>query len=181
MYKPCLRVFCHCCSPPLTLIDILSSSKVFVVTKWTMWKSRKNSKAKERNLELETSFPQLGKPTFPLALEEHSLQIPPSACHLLPAPRFPHTVITGASPASRVSPVCRLLSLRTRKHRSSRDACSSQPSAAASWLHACWGLCWLCEDQHHWKSPAPWTHSPPASLWAAGSNTWQMDTDCDEL
>lgn len=87
-----------------------------------MWKSRKNSKAKERNLELETSFPQLGKPTFPLALEEHSLQIPPSACHLLPAPRFPHTVITGASPASRVSPVCRLLSLRTRKHRSSRDA-----------------------------------------------------------
>ena len=68
MYKPCLRVFCHCCSPPLTLIDILSSSKVFVVTKWTMWKSRKNSKAKERNLELETSFPQLGKPTFPLAL-----------------------------------------------------------------------------------------------------------------
>ena len=68
MYKPCLRVFCHCCSPPLTLIDISSSSKVFVVTKWTMWKSRKNSKAKERNLELETSFPQLGKPTFPLAL-----------------------------------------------------------------------------------------------------------------
>ena len=87
-----------------------------------MWKSRKNSKTKERNLELETSFPQLGKPTFPLALPGTLSPTPPSACHLLPAPRFPHTVVTCASPASRVSPVCRLLSLRTRKHPCSRDA-----------------------------------------------------------
>lgn len=143
MCKLCLCVFSPCCSPPLTLIHILSASKVLVVTKWAMWKSRKNSKTKERNLELEVSFPQLENQPFPLLFQEHSLQIPPSACLLLSAPRFPHKVTTCASPASRVSPVCQLLSLRTRKRRSSRVAVRPSTWLQMSAQHCGFLLSWL--------------------------------------
>lgn len=52
MYKPCLSVFCHCCSLPLTLIHLLSATKVLVINHVEELKELQNKRKKPwvRNL-----------------------------------------------------------------------------------------------------------------------------------
>lgn len=85
MYKPCLSVFCHCCSLPLTLIHLLSASKVLVINE-PFGRAERTPKEKIEALSQKSHFHSQENQPFLLLFQEHCLQIPASSRHLLSSP-----------------------------------------------------------------------------------------------
>lgn len=86
MYKPCLSVFVIVAHYP-SLIHLLSATKVLVINHVEELKELQNKRKKPwvRNL-----ISTVRKTSLSLTLPGTSLQIPPSTCHLLSSPSFPH-------------------------------------------------------------------------------------------